>query len=166
MFTTQQCGQSNTGWKKPTANCHLFWKHFHIQRTDFGIILEEKTFGSVHPYMKPVCFQYFYRAPFQNLLLKVTFVLMEALFFCCLILCCCKGRGLEPWASEELGETCWPREGTPAILGREEAGGGTTWGEDVVCCAKEDDEETEEEGGRPLSCRKTSNMDEVEVVAW
>lgn len=111
-------------------------------------------------------FNSFYRAPFQNLLLKVTFVLMEALFFCCLILCCCKGRGLEPWASEELGETCWPREGTPAILGREEAGGGTTWGEDVVCCGKEDDEETEEEGGRPLSCRKTSNMDEVEVVAW
>lgn len=135
---------------------HRFWHH--IGRENIWISASLTWNQSV--------FNSFYRAPFQNLLLKVTFVLMEALFFCCLILCCCKGRGLEPWASEELGETCWPREGTPAILGREEAGGGTTWGEDVVCCGKEDDEETEEEGGRPLSCRKTSNMDEVEVVAW
>lgn len=90
---------------------------------------------------------------------------MEVLFFCCLSLCCCKGSGLEPWASEELGETCWPKDGIAAILGREEAGGGTTWGEDV-CWGKEEAEETEEEGGRPLSCRKTSNMDEVEVAVW
>lgn len=34
------------------------------------------------------------------------FVEIEVLFFCCLSLCCCKGSGLEPWASEELGETC------------------------------------------------------------
>lgn len=94
--------------------------------------------------------------------MNVTFVVMEVLFFCCLSLCCCRGSGL--WASEELGDTCWPREGTAAILGREEAGGGTTCGEDVVCWVREEDEE--EEGGRPLSCRKTSNMDEVEVAAW
>lgn len=51
-------------------------------------------------------------------------------------------------------------------MGREEAGGGTTWGEDVVCWGKEEDEDTAEEEGRPLSCRKTSNMDEVEVADW
>lgn len=51
-------------------------------------------------------------------------------------------------------------------MGSEEAGGGAICGEDVVCWAKEGDEVTEEEGGRPLSCRKTSNMDELDVAVW
>lgn len=94
----------------------------------------------------------------------VTFVVIDVLFFCCLSLCCCKGNGL--WASEELGDICWPREETVTILGREEAGGGTAWADDVVSWGREEDEETLEEGGRPLSCKKTSNMDEVEVADW
>lgn len=95
---------------------------------------------------------------------NVTFVVIDVLFFCCLSLCCCKGSGL--WASDELGETCWPKGGTVAILGRAEAGGGTTWGADVVCWGNKVEEETAEEGGRPLSCRNASNMDEVELVDW
>lgn len=39
------------------------------------------------------------------------------------------------------------------------------WGEEVLCWGSDDEEDTDE-GGRPLSCRKTSNMDEVDVAVW
>lgn len=70
---------------------------------------------------------------------------MEVLFFCCLSLCCCNGRGLEPWASGELGDTCCPRGGT-AILGREDTGGAMR-DEGVLCGGREE----ETEGGRKAS---------------
>lgn len=88
---------------------------------------------------------------------------MEVLFFCCLSLCCCRGRGLEPWASVEPGDTCWPSEGTGAILGRAVEEGGAMWGEGAVCWGGA---EEEGEGGWSLFCRKASIMEEVDVVGW
>lgn len=36
----------------------------------------------------------------------MTLVVMEALFFCCLSLCCCRGRGLDACRSAGLEEFC------------------------------------------------------------
>lgn len=83
---------------------------------------------------------------------------MEVLFFWCLSLCCCRGRGLEAWDSagpEGIG--CWLTTG-PGGFGAETVwareGDGVGWDEVV-------------EGMGPFSCRKASIMeDALEEAGW
>lgn len=86
---------------------------------------------------------------------------MEALFFCCLSLCCCRGRGLDACGSAGLEEFCWPGAG-PEVLG---TGVVTAWG-------SEDDwvdwgsRAEVVEVGVALSCKKASIMEEEVEAGW
>lgn len=88
----------------------------------------------------------------------LAFVVMEVLFFWCLSLCCCRGRGLEAWGSVgPEGICCWFTAG-PEGFGTE-----TVWAKEVEGVGWEE----AVEGVEPFSCRKASIMeDAVEDVGW